>query len=405
MEITDNLSLFQELIRCGNEVSSWCYDAEGSLLFSNCPDETIFAAAFSLLGCREQMLASAQQNDRPVLLGTAIGLIWGAAFEWKDGRLYRCHLIGPVLYTDISVKAAEQGFAYYDNLMLSVAWKNRFLRALRIVPTVPYIVFTRYLLMLHCCLTGARLNTCDLNRRTFAFPQTEANPNGNRDQYRVYTTEQVMLQMVRNGDLNYTAALSDSALISNGVPLQSRDPLRQGKTNIVVFCTLVCRAAIEGGLSPEESYELGNLYMQAGEDAKTYDELDAISRTMYDDFVRRVHQRRTNPKYSKPIQQCIDYIEMHLGERIFASDLAKKIGYSEYYLTQKFREETQMFINDYIKFAKIERAKLLLKRDDLSTQKIAEQLGFATRSYFSQCFKQVTGCSPSQYRTQQGHER
>ena len=36
--------------------------------------------------------------------------------------------------------------------------------------------------------------------------------------------------------------------ISAGVPVQSSDVLRQSKTSIIVFTSLVCRAAIEGGL-------------------------------------------------------------------------------------------------------------------------------------------------------------
>jgi hypothetical protein len=63
-----------------------------------------------------------------------------------------------------------------------------------------------------------------------------------------------MLQMVRNGDLNYKSALNNSMLISSGVPIQSADPLRHGKDSIIVFTSIVCRAAIEGGLSSEEAY-------------------------------------------------------------------------------------------------------------------------------------------------------
>ena len=45
--------------------------------------------------------------------------------------------------------------------------------------------------------------------------------------------------------------------ISAGVPVRSDDALRQSKTSIIVFTSLVCRAAIEGGLSPEEATRWG----------------------------------------------------------------------------------------------------------------------------------------------------
>ena len=206
--------------------------------------------------------------------------------------------------------------------------------------------------------------------------------------------------MVKNGDLDYKQALDASQQLSSGVPVRSADPLRQGKISSIVFCSIVCRAAIEGGLSPEEAYALGDAYIQSSESATSMDELTAISYTMYDDFIRRVHKRRTNPKYSPQVQKCVDYIEMHLKNRIRAADLAGLAGYGEYYITHKFREETGLSVNDYIKFAKVERAKVLLQSTDMGVQEIADTLGFSSRSHFSQSFKQVAGCSPMEYRTQ-----
>ena len=210
--------------------------------------------------------------------------------------------------------------------------------------------------------------------------------------------EQGLLQMVRTGDLNYQQALSASMGISAGVPVRSDDALRQSKTSIIVFTSLVCRAAIEGGLSPEEAYALGDNYIQTAESARTLDELNPLSHMMYDDFIRRVHKCRTNPKLSQQVQKCVDYIEMHLDEKIRAADLAALVGYTEYYLTHKFKEETGLSVTDYAKFAKIERAKVLLKSTDQSIQDIAAALSFSTRNYFSRVFQDVTGQTPMEYR-------
>ena len=89
---------------------------------------------------------------------------------------------------------------------------------------------------------------------------------------------------------------------------------------------------------------------------------------------------------------------MKQGDRIRAADLAALVGYGEYYTTHKFREETGLSVNDYIKCAKVERAKVLLTSTDQGVQEIAQALGFSSRSHFSQCFKQVAGCSPVEYR-------
>lgn len=218
----------------------------------------------------------------------------------------------------------------------------------------------RYLLMMHYCLTGQRLELSDVNSSAAQDERlkSDAIPH---DRHKIWMAEQGMLQMVRTGDLNYKQALSNSMSMSAGVPVQSSDVLRQSKTSVIVFTSLVCRAAIEGGLSPEEAYSLGDSYIQTAEAAKSLDELHPLAMMMYDDFIRRVHKHRTNPNLSMQIQKCVDYIEMNLDKKIIAEDLAALVGYTEYYLTHKFKEETGLSVTNYVKFAKVERAKVLLK--------------------------------------------
>ena len=397
MDVSQNVALFRELVRCGGEISLWQYDGDGDLLSSNCPEAAIFDTAFSLSGCREKMLAYAAALDAPVVLSTEMGLVWGVAFEKRDRQLYRAYALGPVFFSDTAFRQIRNGLASYQGAEVSIAWKSRFLESLPHVPVSQHVVFSRYMLMLHYCLTGKHLQANDLNILN-SDPAPASDPGAYHDRYLIWNAERALLQMVRNGDLNYKTALQNSSMISNGVPLQGGAPLRQAKNSVIVFCSIVCRAAMEGGLSPEEAYSLGDAYIQNAENAKAMDELTSISVMMYDDFIRRVHRCRSNPARSEAVQKCCDYIEMNLGEKIRAADLAALAGYSEYYITRKFKEETGFFLNDYLKFARMERAKLLLQSTDLSVLEIAGQLGFATRSYFSQAFREITGMTPTRFR-------
>ncbi len=399
MDISQNIELFQELVRCGGNIFTWRYDGEGTLLSSNCPEEAVFSTAFSLTGCRDRMLAYAAVQDTPVLLGTEMGLIWGAAFEKRDGLLYRAYVLGPVFFADTAIRQIKEGLSAFHGQEVSISWKSRFVQELKKLPSSQYIVFSQYLRMLHFCVTGKHLES-GAGIQTVQPEQRGTPSKVYRDRYLVWTAERALLQMVRNGDLDYQGALERSALLSNGVPLRGGAPLRQEKNSVIVFCSIVCRAAMEGGLSPDEAYSLGDAYIQNAENAKTLDELTAIPGVMYEDFIQRVHRCRTNPKLSEAVQKCCDYIEMNLTEKIRAAKLASLTGYGEYYITRKFKEETGYFINDYIRFAKMERAKLLLQGTDLTVLEIAEQLGFATRSYFSQAFRAVTGFSPTEFREQ-----
>ncbi len=309
------------------------------------------------------------------------------------------YVIGPVFSHNVSKRDIETGFRHYAGDDITLAWKHRLINAYEEVPIVQHILFTRYLLMLHYCLTGEKLDASDTTiQQSFANAAPSA---AGRDRHRGWMSEQALLHMVRNGDLNYKNALNDSLLISEGVPVHGKDPLRQAKTSVIVFTSIVCRAAIEGGLPPEAAYSLGDSYMQSAENALTYDEIRAVPILMYDDFIRQVHKAKQNPKLSAPIARCRDYIEIHPEKKIRAKDLAELVGYTEYYLTRRFKEETGLSVSDYVQNAKIGRAKVLLQSTNLSIQEISEQLCFGSRNYFSRIFSEAEGCTPTQFREQQ----
>ena len=400
MDIHEKVSLLQELVACCDAISTWCYDAKGELLFSNCTDETVLNTAFSAFGCRSILMEHTNIWSNPFLLGTSLGLVWGAAFEREDGVLRRFWLLGPVFYATTTKGQIELGYNLYRGLELSVAWKEQFMQAASRLPVVTSELLGRYLLMLHYCLTGQTLHYSDIVMPTELLRAAKPAEPTKRDRYQVYAAERALLDMVRNGDLNYAEAFSNSSLLSSGVPVSGPDPLRQAKSSITVFTSLVCRAAIEGGVSPEEAYSLGDAYIQRAENARSQQELLNLPATMYDDFIHRVHRCRTNPRYSPMVQKCVDYIDLHLEQKIQAADLAAQLGYDDYYITRRFKRETGYSLTNYIKFAKIERAKVLLQSTRLTVQQIADGLGFTTRSYFIQCFKAVTGRTPTAWRAQ-----
>ena len=253
-------------------------------------------------------------------------------------------------------------------------------------------------MLVHNVLTGDQLGMEALNREAKIQEKEQPYEINQRNRIDVYQSEQALLDVVRRGDINYHHVLNRSSSLSPGVPVQGRDPLRQMKTSIVVFTTLVTRAAMEGGLSPEIAYPLGDSYIQTAEDCRDSGELNSLAHAMYHDFIYRVHQLRANPHCSHAIQKCCDYIELSLDRKIHAKDLAVLVGYTEYYLTEKFKNETGLSVSDYVRNAKINRAKMLLQSTDLSVSEIAERLAFNSANYLIRVFKELEGCTPAAYR-------
>ena len=396
-----NLLLLEATIPANEKFYVWCFGNDGGCVDSSCPEgeRPLLEKAFRLFGGMEKAQAHAAAGVAvPLLIGSPIGMQWAVTFETERGHSL-LFVMGPVFYTTPTERQVRAALRPYRDTAEDAGWGSELIRSLPQLPVMPYAIFTRYVMMVHNTLTGAQLGPEVLGNAT---PETEvqAAAAGLRDREKVWLAERAMLQMVRNGDINYHSVIQRSMNLSPGVPVQGADPLRQMKTSIVVFTTLVSRAAMEGGLSPEVAYALGDSYLQSVEDCRDSGELSALAGAMYHDFIYRVHHQRSNPTCSHAIQKCCDYIELSLDRRIRVADLAALVGYTEYYLTEKFKKETGLSISLYIRYAKIERAKVLLESTELSVREISERLAFNTVNYFIQCFRDTTGCTPAQYRKQ-----
>ena len=78
--------------------------------------------------------------------------------------------------------------------------------------------------------------------------------------------------------------------------------------------------------------------------------------------------------------------------------ICRELGMSRGTLYNKLKSITGISCNEYISKIRLEHAKELIKNTDLSFTEIADKTGFSNLSYFSTCFKQYEGKSPSQYR-------
>ena len=396
-----DLYLLQSLIPSGESFHIWGYSNEGQLLGCSCQGvirETLHHA-FQALGAYEKMLEYAVGTDHhaPRILGSSIGIQWAVTLE-KERKNNVIFVLGPVLNMPANEKTIRSVLISRQLSLKDTDWIDPLCTLIPMLPVMSYAVFGRYVMLVHNVLTGDQLGMEALNREAKIQEKEQPYDINQRNRIGVYQSEQALLDVVRRGDINYHQVLNRSSSLSPGVPVHGRDPLRQMKTSIVVFTTLVTRAAMEGGLSPELAYPLGDSYIQTAEDCRDSGELNSLAHAMYHDFIYRVHQLRANPHCSHAIQKCCDYIELSLDRKIHAKDLAALVGYTEYYLTEKFKNETGLSVSDYVRNAKINRAKMLLQSTDLSVSEIAERVAFNSATYLIRVFKELEGCTPAAYR-------
>lgn len=400
MTIDQRLENLLELLECTGGIYRWTYDAEGTLLETNCSDH-VLDKVFSVTGCLQKLTEHAVISAEPVLLSIPYGLSWSAAVE-KDGDTpLRLHVLGPVTSAELSYGEISKAIR---SQRIPHNWRPKLIQILQRIPVVATIDFLRYTLMLQYCVTLQRVTNADVvfyECYTDQATQTEKDATSRQGRMRTYMTEQALMRMITEGDINYKSVLQNAASASRGVQTGRMGSLEQVRVSQIVFISLCTRAAIQGGISPEIAYSRGDAYIQDILDCKTVADAARIGHTMYDDFIHLVHKGRVNPALSPQIQSCCDYIELHAEEKFTLADIARHIGYVEYYLSRKFKAETGYSINNYIKYVKIERAKTLLLATELSIQEICDRLHFGSRSFFAETFKEVVGTPPAAYREQQ----
>lgn len=98
------------------------------------------------------------------------------------------------------------------------------------------------------------------------------------------------------------------------------------------------------------------------------------------------------------LKHVLEEIDAHYTENIQLSGLAEQFYCSTAYLSKLFKKYIGMNYLDYIKKCRIEKAKEMLKKTDMSVDEIVEAVGWQSSRRFREAFRQLVGISPSEFR-------
>lgn len=98
------------------------------------------------------------------------------------------------------------------------------------------------------------------------------------------------------------------------------------------------------------------------------------------------------------VMRSVDYIHAHLDLELKLADVAARVHISRSYFSECFKQIMGKPFNDYIREARIALASSLLVHTQEPIYKIAEKCGYPDEKYFSRIFRQKNGHLPSEYR-------
>ncbi|MDC8004128.1 response regulator [Aureisphaera galaxeae] len=178
------------------------------------------------------------------------------------------------------------------------------------------------------------------------------------------------------------------------------------ETSHIPFIMLTAKTDTQ---SKVDAYEIGiDAYLEKPFNS---DELLAIIDSIFVKNSRRIKQfssllnlKGVNDNYKDINQLDIEFIqkiqELVVNNRVKVSteSLVNSLGTSRTQLHRKVKALTGMSIMRYVNRIRLERAKELLEKSQLSVSEIAYEVGFEDTSYFSSNFKKMYKATPSSFR-------
>ena len=107
---------------------------------------------------------------------------------------------------------------------------------------------------------------------------------------------------------------------------------------------------------------------------------------------------KTEEDSLSPIGKAMQYIRKNCSEKLSVKDIAREAFLSEFYFIRLFKRLTGSTPAEYIKACRISKAQIILKREDLSVEEVAERVGYENTSSFIRAFCSITGQTPKQFK-------
>ncbi len=105
------------------------------------------------------------------------------------------------------------------------------------------------------------------------------------------------------------------------------------------------------------------------------------------------------PEYQ--LRKLFDYIHAHLSQDITLSEMAGVLNLSQYYFCRLFKQSTGVTPHQYLTRCRINQAKQLLLKTELTITEIAFEVGLTNHSSFTRLFRQYVGVTPKAFRVSQ----
>lgn len=212
-----------------------------------------------------------------------------------------------------------------------------------------------------------------------------------------YELEIMEMNSIENGDLEMLKK-SLQQTYHGEVGKLSKNQIRQAKNVAICVIVLASRAAIRGGLIPEQAFSMVDACILRIEEMNNEINIESFMRQVEFQFAQAVRDIKKSKSKNYLVNKTKNYIFQNLHKNIVISEIGLEIGVNSDYLSTVFSKEEGITIQKYIRQQKIFIAEKLLRYSKYSLDEISNYLSFSSQSHFGKCFKEIIGFTPNNYR-------
>ena len=103
------------------------------------------------------------------------------------------------------------------------------------------------------------------------------------------------------------------------------------------------------------------------------------------------------------IKKAVSYIQANYNQNLSVKKVANYLGISEPYLQKMFRNNLNVSINTFINQTRIAKAQNLIANTNFPIKKIAKDIGYNSIQSFIENFKNIVGCTPTEFKEKEIH--
>jgi AraC-like DNA-binding protein len=98
------------------------------------------------------------------------------------------------------------------------------------------------------------------------------------------------------------------------------------------------------------------------------------------------------------LEQVFQHVEQNFGRNITLEEIAAVANFSAFHFTRFFKDATGMTFGQYVNNYRVTKAAVYLMQSADSITEVVFKSGFGSIKTFNRVFRQIKGCSPTQYK-------